>query len=89
MHPVAIAFCADKTMEAALHVAAQSGLVNLDPRHCPRVYAMVEGFSPRDRELLARKLDLTGRKYQLTFLDPTPEVFAGLPGLHGQRSCYF
>jgi lipopolysaccharide biosynthesis glycosyltransferase len=89
MHPIAIAFCADKTMEASLHVAARSALANINPVHRPHIYAMVERFSQKDKALLIRTLDLTRREYDLTFLEPTPNIFAGLPGLHGQLSCYF
>ncbi|WP_263353465.1 glycosyltransferase family 8 protein [Acidicapsa acidisoli] len=89
MHPIAIAFCADKMMESALHVAMRSALVNLKPGCCPHIYAMVEHFSSADRARLARTLDATGRKYDLTYLEPDPDMFASLPALHGNRSCYF
>jgi lipopolysaccharide biosynthesis glycosyltransferase len=88
LHSIAIAFCADKVMEAALHVAVRSALVSLKPGCCPHIYAMVEHFSSSDRARLARTLDTTGRKYELTFLEPKPDMFTNLPALHGNRSCY-
>jgi lipopolysaccharide biosynthesis glycosyltransferase len=89
MQPIVIAFCADKTMEAALHVAVRSALTNLDPRYVPHFYLMVEGFSLSDKALFERTLTTTGRDFEVTYLQSTPEIFAFLPSLHGSRSTYY
>lgn len=86
---VAVAFCTDKNMEAPLHVAASSLLRHLDPAYTAHLYFLLTGFSHRDIAQLKSTLALTGRPHQLHILaEPSADIFAALPSLHGSRSTY-
>jgi len=85
----AIAFCADRQVEASLHVAASSLLRNLDPKYQARLYFLLTCFSQSRVDLLRETLDLTGRAYEMRLLAlPDPSLFGGFRPLHGSMAIY-
>lgn len=86
---VAVAFCADQHMEAALHVAMKSLLTHLDARYSAHFYLILTGFSADRLQRLHKTLNATCRDYSLTLLDPVDNrLFAGFPPLHGVMTIY-
>jgi lipopolysaccharide biosynthesis glycosyltransferase len=87
---VAIAFCSDPKMEVALHVAASSILTKLSRAVFPKVYLMLDDFSPMQIAGLRNTLDAVGRSYELVLLD-TPDVnlFHGLRPFYGSYAAYY
>lgn len=89
-HVAAVAFCADKFMEKALHVAVFSLLRHLSVDYIAHIYLLVGGFSASDIDCLRRTLDRAEHPYELTILsEDACEVFAEFPTLHGSSSTYF
>jgi lipopolysaccharide biosynthesis glycosyltransferase len=85
----AVAFCADRHVEASLHVASSSLLRNLDPTYLARLYFLLTGFSQARVDLLRKTLDLTGRPYDLRLLAlPDSSLFGGFRPLHGSMTIY-
>jgi lipopolysaccharide biosynthesis glycosyltransferase len=86
---IAVAFCADRNVEAALHVAASSLLRNLNPTETVRFYLLLTGFSEKHLQRLRDTLDRTGREYELRLpqLPDTPMLREFRP-LHGNLVPY-
>lgn len=86
---VAAAFCADKFMEAPLHVAAASLLRSLHPDYSARLYFLLTGFSDRGIRRLRSTLDRVGRSYTMKLLAVAdPERFTGLRPFYGSHIPY-
>jgi len=85
----AVAFCADRFMEAPLHVAASSLLRNLRSDYTARFYFLLTGFSEGDIDCLRGTLDKTGRSYSMRILGAENiRLPQGLPPLHGNFVIY-
>jgi len=87
---IAVAFCTDLHMEAALHVAASSLLRNLVPSEQVRFYCLLTGFPEHRIAKLRTTLDRTGRAYELRLLTLRDDsLFQGLRPLHGSFVPYY
>jgi lipopolysaccharide biosynthesis glycosyltransferase len=85
-----IAFCADKNMEAPLHVASSSILACLNPLCTARFSFIVRDFGPAGELQLLKTLDLVGRPYEAEFLrEPDSGIFSGLRPFHGNMMAYY
>ena len=86
----AVAFCADRTMEVPLLVAASSLLRHLCSDYTARLYFVLSGFSVRDIDCLRRTLDKADRNFEMRILGPDDiHLPAGLPALHGSLTTYY
>jgi len=89
-HRVAVAFCADRYMEAPLHVAASSLLRHLHSDYTAHFYFLLAGFSPGQVQCLRRTLDSVGHAYTMTIVDEKEvRLPAELPLLHGSVATYY
>jgi lipopolysaccharide biosynthesis glycosyltransferase len=89
-HTAAVAFCADRAMDAPLHVAASSLLRHLRADYAARFYFLLTGFSSADVRWLQRTLDSVGRAYTMTILDNEKiHLPPGLPPLSGSLATYY
>ena len=86
---ISVAFCTDRTMEAALHVAALSVLNHLSSSQTARFHLLLTGFS-RDRiDLLRLTLDGAQRPYEMEVLQaPDRSLFEGFRPLQGSLTPY-
>jgi lipopolysaccharide biosynthesis glycosyltransferase len=87
---VAVAFCADRHMEAPLHVAMASLLRHLNPHSSAHFYLILTGWSERKIARLHQTLDATQHIYSLHLLSPDNlSIFDRFPDLHGSRATYY
>lgn len=85
----AVAYCADRLMEAPLHVAAFSLLRNIHADYSVRFYLVLTGFSVKAINRLRCTLELTERDHEVKILDaPDASRFRGFRPLHGNLTPY-
>ena len=81
--------CADKNMEAGLHVTLYSMLVNLTAKQTGvRLHLFLEGFSPADVKLLRATMDAAAVEYELCLNQISLDKFQGFRSLHGNYMTY-
>ena len=85
--PLEIAFCADRNMLAAMHVAIRSVLESF--KGVPQFLILSTDLEASDLSVLHNTLKETGKSYSLRFvrIDPTP--FANFPRWGGSHANYF
>jgi lipopolysaccharide biosynthesis glycosyltransferase len=82
-----IAFCSDRKMLAALHVAARTILKNFVGT--PKFSVLTDDLEETDFELLRETLDSLGKEYVLQSFQLDTKQFDGFPKLAGSYSTYF
>jgi lipopolysaccharide biosynthesis glycosyltransferase len=83
-----IAFCADRNMLAALHVAAKSVLEHF--QGVPSFTILSDELGEADIDLLRKTLQATGqKKFQLELRNVNSSAFRDFPSLAGRHSTYF
>lgn len=86
---VVVALCADKNMEAGLHVALLSMLENYSRKDLGiKIYLFLEGFSERDLRLIRETLDQTQSAYDLCVQKVELNVVRSFRSLHGNYMTY-
>jgi lipopolysaccharide biosynthesis glycosyltransferase len=82
-----IAFCADRKMLAALHVAAKSALEHFNGE--PSFTVLSDDLGDAEMALLHKTLATIGKKFQLNLLHVDSKTFQDFPSLAGRYSTYF
>ena len=85
--PLEIAFCTDRNMLPALHVAAKSVLQHFTG--IPRFSVLSDELGSADIDHLHKTLFDTGKEYGLNLLKVDARPLKDFPGLQGKRSTYF
>lgn len=85
--PLEIAFCTDRNMLAALHVAAKSVLECFTG--IPRFSVLSDELGSADIDYLHKTLFDTGKEYELNLLQVDARPLKDFPDLEGKRSTYF
>jgi lipopolysaccharide biosynthesis glycosyltransferase len=87
--PIVVALCADKNMEAGLHVTLYSFLANESVRERgARIHLFTEGFSDSDLALLRSTADRAETKYELFSKSIDLDRFQKFQPLHGSHMAY-
>lgn len=84
-----VVLCADKNVEAGLHVTLYSLLLNCSRKDIGvKIYLVLEEFSRQDISRLQMTLDRTRTFYELHLQSVELEAFRNLPSLHGNYLTY-
>lgn len=85
----AVVLCADKNMEAGLHVTLYSLLKNYSRKDAGiNIHLLLKGFSDRDKALLQATLDRTRTFYEIHFQSFDADAFNDFRSMHGNYMAY-